>query len=288
MSFQKLTKLIEENKHLFTKTEYSTLTSIVQNANERKILTKDTYSQKDIIKEDSHKNSNIAAVNSQSKSYDKENCIPPSETISTAFEEHKSSTSVTTNPEISTTDSNNFDTSTYITQSSMNSEAERYKQEGNTFFQNKQYEDAVFAYTKAIDSDPMNKIYYSNRAAAYANLNMRENGIDDCLNAIKIDNNYVKAYVRLGDFYFNYDNKKARENYEKALELDPGNKALSEKIQALDPISNIGDTSDVDWKKMMNNPEIMEMVNSMCKNGDKNKSKEELEDMIGSFFNRKK
>lgn len=161
----------------------------------------------------------------------------------------------------------------------LNAEAEKHKEEGNKFFKNKQYDDAIFAYTEAIQTDPDNKIYYSNRAAAYAMLGMKDNGIDDCLRAIQIDDGYVKAYIRLGDFYAGDNDEEALENYNRALLIEPENSVVKEKIGVLEKKGK-----DLNLKDMMNNPDIADMVNNLCKN----KSKDELEKMLGDILKHKK
>lgn len=46
-------------------------------------------------------------------------------------------------------------------------EAETHKAAGNEFFKAGSYEDAVKAYSRAIELNPDNPVYYSNRAMAY-------------------------------------------------------------------------------------------------------------------------
>ena len=48
--------------------------------------------------------------------------------------------------------------------------AEAMKQKGNEAFMNKHYETAVNHYTKAIELDGNNPVYYSNRAQVYIEL----------------------------------------------------------------------------------------------------------------------
>ena len=46
-------------------------------------------------------------------------------------------------------------------------DAPGFKAKGNEFFKAKDYPQAIEWYTKAVDADPANRVYYSNRAAAY-------------------------------------------------------------------------------------------------------------------------
>lgn len=45
-----------------------------------------------------------------------------------------------------------------------------YKEEGNSYYQQKEYSQAIECYSQAIDIDPSQSIYYSNRAMAYKQL----------------------------------------------------------------------------------------------------------------------
>jgi len=73
-----------------------------------------------------------------------------------------------------------------------------WKNKGNQLFQNNEVEKAIEAYGKAIDLEPDNAIYYSNRAAAYTFNNQFKEAVDDALVAVKINNTYAKGWVRLG------------------------------------------------------------------------------------------
>ena len=76
--------------------------------------------------------------------------------------------------------------------------ADKLKQKGNTLMSGKNYDEAIDTYTKAIDLDPTNPVYYSNRAAAYSSKGDHLSAVGDAGKAIKVDPSYVKAYHRLG------------------------------------------------------------------------------------------
>ncbi|KAJ1020166.1 hypothetical protein NDA16_004446 [Ustilago loliicola] len=66
---------------------------------------------------------------------------------------------------------------------------------GNKAYSNRQFEKAIGHYTKAIAAHPM-AVFYSNRAACYANLGQPDNVVADCGEALKMDKVYVKALNR--------------------------------------------------------------------------------------------
>ncbi|CAO3592962.1 unnamed protein product [Absidia cylindrospora] len=82
--------------------------------------------------------------------------------------------------------------------------AQVLKEKGNKLFGGKKYEDAVSAYTNAIQfkADP---IYYSNRAACYSFLGQYDCVIADTNEALKLDPVYIKAINRRAQAYEKQD-----------------------------------------------------------------------------------
>jgi len=76
--------------------------------------------------------------------------------------------------------------------------ADKLKQRGNALMSGKDFTAAIEAYTQALELDPTNPVYYSNRAAAYSSKGDHLLAIGDAERAIEVDPSYVKAYHRLG------------------------------------------------------------------------------------------
>jgi small glutamine-rich tetratricopeptide repeat-containing protein alpha len=76
--------------------------------------------------------------------------------------------------------------------------AEKHKQEGNAQMNGKQYDEAIDAYTKAIELDPSNPVYFSNRAAAHSSKADHLSAVVDAEKAIELDPKFVRGYSRLG------------------------------------------------------------------------------------------
>ncbi|XP_067633988.1 RNA polymerase II-associated protein 3 isoform X2 [Eurosta solidaginis] len=75
-------------------------------------------------------------------------------------------------------------------------QANDFKDKGNKYVKLGEYEKAIFEYTRAIDIFPEDAVYYCNRALCYLKLEKYNICIEDCEQAIEIDNLSVKAYYR--------------------------------------------------------------------------------------------
>lgn len=113
--------------------------------------------------------------------------------------------------------------------------AEEAKQFGNSLFKDGKYEQAVDFYTRAIELEKQptkeKSTYYSNRAACYQQTHMYSLMVDDCTEAIKIDDTNVKAYIRRAIAYEGMEKwKLALDDYNKAKTLAPGLSNVSQGI----------------------------------------------------------
>lgn len=102
--------------------------------------------------------------------------------------------------------------------------ADSIKNEGNRLMKECKYNEALLQYNRAIAFDPKNPIFYCNRAAAHIRLGDNERAVTDCKSALLYNNNYSKAYCRLGVAYSNMGKfAEAEQAYSKAIELEPEN-----------------------------------------------------------------
>lgn len=147
--------------------------------------------------------------------------------------------------------------------------AESFKNQGNDFMRAEDFNKAHESYSRAIEIDNNNAIYYSNRAAASSKLGDHQAALKDCKEAISIDPNYSKAYGRMGLAYATLENhQKAKEAYKKAVELDPDNvsyqnnlKAAEEKLaEQQSSTSNLGLDPMSILRNIMNNPQTIQMA----------------------------
>uniref|UniRef100_A0A8D3CJE8 J domain-containing protein n=1 Tax=Scophthalmus maximus TaxID=52904 RepID=A0A8D3CJE8_SCOMX len=99
------------------------------------------------------------------------------------------------------------------------------KDEGNQAFKINNFEAAYQLYTEALMIDPnnikTNAKLYCNRATAGAKLKKLNQAIEDCSSAIKLDDTYIKAYLRRAQCYMDTElYEEAVRDYEKVYQTE--------------------------------------------------------------------
>lgn len=193
--------------------------------------------------------------------------------------------------------------------------AVQLKEKGNELMALSKYREAVGYYTKAIELESNNHIYFANRAAAFSHLKDHVSAINDCEKAIAINPKYPKAFHRLGTaHYFEGNYQRAADSFARALELDPDSEKYKtdldrakEKVAEVGPaaasrggaggVSAFPGFGGMDMSKMMEmmqqpgfqsmatnmmkDPNFMGMVSGMAQNmGMKAPSQAELESFV--------
>jgi tetratricopeptide (TPR) repeat protein len=117
------------------------------------------------------------------------------------------------------------------------SSAEEWKEKGNNFLKNKNYEEALKCYTEAVNADPSNYIYYSNRSACYYNMQNFQNALEDANKCISIKSDWARGYLRKGMAEFKLDLfEEAVATYKKGLELENNNQALKDALKEAEDV----------------------------------------------------
>lgn len=106
------------------------------------------------------------------------------------------------------------------------------KDAGNQLFGERKYKDAIVQYGAAIELDPSNRIFWSNRSAAYLKLGKGSDAVADAIACVKLDPEWEKGYVRLADAQnFTQQYARAVETCKKGLLLDSTNARLKAAME---------------------------------------------------------
>ena len=74
--------------------------------------------------------------------------------------------------------------------------AEEHKARGNEAYKAGKYDEACQQYTKAIFHNPNCATYWSNRSAALMMLQKYSSALEDCAQAIKLDESFMKVSIK--------------------------------------------------------------------------------------------
>ncbi|OQR88005.1 hypothetical protein ACHHYP_07713 [Achlya hypogyna] len=110
--------------------------------------------------------------------------------------------------------------------------AEAAKLRGNELFAAGQYAQAVDAFTEAINLEPSNAIFYSNRSGAYLKLNRGADAIADAKKCVELRPEWAKGYSRLGTaYYYTKQYVEAKAAYERGLAKAPTDTNLQDGLR---------------------------------------------------------
>mmetsp|Transcript_70788 Transcript_70788/g.166100 ORF Transcript_70788/g.166100 Transcript_70788/m.166100 type:complete len:441 (-) Transcript_70788:118-1440(-) len=106
----------------------------------------------------------------------------------------------------------------------MGSEAEVYKQRGNDAFKKGDWDLAIKEYNKAINLDPKQASFYSNRAACWSSKGNHESALADANRCLDADPAFIRGYSRKAKALFDLQRwDEAEAAYKEGLAVDPNN-----------------------------------------------------------------
>eukprot|EP00658_Telonema_sp_P-2_P037044 TRINITY_DN2667_c0_g1_i3.p1 TRINITY_DN2667_c0_g1~~TRINITY_DN2667_c0_g1_i3.p1 ORF type:complete len:226 (+),score=61.09 TRINITY_DN2667_c0_g1_i3:188-865(+) len=125
-------------------------------------------------------------------------------------------------------------------------QAAECKAKGNAAFGESDWEEALYHFSKAIDLDPTDHVFYSNRSACNLKLGRTGNAVKDAEKCVEIKPDWHKGYSRLGAALLaDGFPQGALASYKQGLELSPedpallqGRKAVETSIQAAEAEAN--------------------------------------------------
>lgn len=110
--------------------------------------------------------------------------------------------------------------------------AEEHKSSGNKLFAEHHFAKAIAEYTKAIELDGSNPIFYSNRSICYVRLESYGAAIEDATAALKLDADFIKAYYRRGAALVGLQKyKEALSDFKQVVKRKPSDKDGQTKLQ---------------------------------------------------------
>eukprot|EP00921_Rhytidocystis_pertsovi_P011057 GHVQ01017816.1.p1 GENE.GHVQ01017816.1~~GHVQ01017816.1.p1 ORF type:complete len:549 (-),score=83.33 GHVQ01017816.1:1872-3518(-) len=123
--------------------------------------------------------------------------------------------------------------------------ASEQKEKGNQLFKSANFDEAVAAFTAAIEANPGDHVLYSNRSGAYASLHKYKEALQDAEKCVKLKPDWPKGYSRKGLALHNLGKSdEAETTYNQGLKIDPNNAALK------DGLANIKETAKPDMEEL--------------------------------------
>lgn len=144
-------------------------------------------------------------------------------------------------------------------------EAIEFKDKGNKFVKNKEYESAIKMYTRAIELCNDDPVFYSNRSQCFLSLEKYRECIDDASKAIELDPKSSKSYYRRMTAYEKLgEDRKAMQSCIKLLDLTPedvtSKNSYDRIINRIMEAEKKKDKEKIRWSRLSANAKISNFV----------------------------
>jgi len=116
----------------------------------------------------------------------------------------------------------------------VNPAAEEKKELGNKAFAAKDYDEAIKFYSEAIEIDPTNHVYFSNRSACHGSQSNWKSAASDASECVRLDPTFTKGYYRLVTAQLELqDLENALTTVKQGLNIDPDNSQLLRQLRTV-------------------------------------------------------
>lgn len=115
-----------------------------------------------------------------------------------------------------------------------------WKNQGNAHFKAKRYREAIACYTNAVDGEPENPIFLSNRASAHMMVEDFKAGVSDAQQAVLLAPGTVKYMEKMARCFASLGRKSdAQRTYSEILDLDPKNASALREVGELRQVETL-------------------------------------------------
>lgn len=112
--------------------------------------------------------------------------------------------------------------------------AQEHKAKGNEAFSASNWLEAITHFTAAIQEDPSDQVFFSNRSAASLKLLRTSDAVEDARQCVRLAPEWPKGYSRLGAaLWADRQLKEALKAFDDGLKLEPSNEAMAASRQEL-------------------------------------------------------
>ncbi|EKE37200.1 hypothetical protein ENUP19_0346G0025 [Entamoeba nuttalli] len=112
--------------------------------------------------------------------------------------------------------------------------AEKEKQIGNELYQKRKFEEAILHYNIAIENEPGNHIYYSNKSACLVMTKKFQEALTSIQKCLEIKPDFTKGIIRLATIYEELKQpQEAINSYQHVLQIEPNNEIAFQRLDEL-------------------------------------------------------
>lgn len=109
------------------------------------------------------------------------------------------------------------------------------KEHGNKLYRHQKYKEALEYYNRAINCDPSDYVYFTNRALCYLKLQLWEQAVKDARRSLELEPNWIKGHFFLGSALLEMENHEdAMRHLQRACDL-----ARDQKVNFGDDIASL-------------------------------------------------